>query len=125
MDDRLVSLIDLMPTILRMADAAIPSAVQGQPLLRRDGTPDDAPQRSHLLIEDPHHRRTYGLGEYRLTWHGAPDRGELYDLQADPDSLHNLWDMPSHASVQRELLNQLVDMLVHNIDPNIRKYAPC
>ncbi|MHA6616546.1 sulfatase family protein [Pseudonocardia sp. DLS-67] len=55
-------------------------------------------------------------GDHKLVlWHGEPATarpatGELYDLAADPDELHNLWDDPAHAPVQARMLTTLVDV---------------
>ena len=54
--------------------------------------------------------------------HGAPatarDRtGELYDLDADPDELANLWDDPATATSGAELQELLLDVLVAHRGP--------
>lgn len=56
-----------------------------------------------------------------VLWHGRPstDRrteGELYDLEADPDELHNLWDDPAAAQLRTEMLIKFADVQVATED---------
>jgi choline-sulfatase len=41
---------------------------------------------------------------------------ELYDLQADPLELQNVYDDPAHAKIQHQLLDRLTDWYVHTAD---------
>jgi hypothetical protein len=41
---------------------------------------------------------------------------ELYDLRADPRELHNVYDAPEQAPVQRALESRLLDWYVHTAD---------
>jgi hypothetical protein len=38
--------------------------------------------------------------------------GELYDLEADPHELHNLWDEAGSAAVKAELTERLVQKML-------------
>jgi arylsulfatase A-like enzyme len=35
------------------------------------------------------------------------EEGQLFDLQADPREMHNLWDDPAHAETRRALLDEI------------------
>ncbi|MBE7467349.1 MAG: sulfatase-like hydrolase/transferase [Planctomycetes bacterium] len=51
-----------------------------------------------------------------VAWHGQP-LGELYDLQADPTELHNLWDRPEHAAIKAQHLQRLCARMAFTCDP--------
>ena len=57
-------------------------------------------------------------GSHKLTfYHGAAagrPRGELYDLDADPNELTSLWDKPEFREVRDELIGRLLDWIVAN-----------
>jgi len=50
------------------------------------------------------------------TWRRPPPE-ELYDLQADPDELHNLAGKPEHAATQKQLRAALADWQRRTRDP--------
>jgi arylsulfatase A-like enzyme len=116
--DLLCSSIDIMPTLLDLAGVSHPerSAMQGVSLLpalkgRR------AAVRDALLIENAGVRRSVRTRDALLTWHGAGKRGELYDLESDPDCLHNLWSSSEAAGLQWRLIDTLVRLMAENVDP--------
>ena len=39
-------------------------------------------------------------------------RGELIDLEPDPDDLHNLWDDPDHSKIRLELTEKFLRRMV-------------
>lgn len=49
-------------------------------------------------------------------------RFELYDLQADPDEIHNLADLPEHAERRAELEQRLRDFQTRTKDPWLSKW---
>jgi uncharacterized sulfatase len=53
------------------------------------------------------HQRTLVDQRYKLTTYYEQAYGELFDLEADPDELRNLWDQPSGADAKQRLLNEL------------------
>jgi arylsulfatase A-like enzyme len=122
-----VQWIDLAPTILGAAGAPPLPAAQGQdlrPLL--DGGSADT-YRDWAMCEyrnsghpyDPAvHLTMLRTGRWKLiVHHGDPATsrtrdGELYDLEADPDELDNLWHDPAQAAVRTQLQERLLDVLV-------------
>ena len=41
---------------------------------------------------------------YKITVYYNQTYGEIFDLQEDPNELHNLWDEPEYAKLKTELL---------------------
>jgi arylsulfatase A-like enzyme len=54
---------------------------------------------------------------YKYAYHGTEYMGELYDLENDPDELHNLWNDPGYIEVRRELSELLMDRWMHSMEP--------
>jgi arylsulfatase A-like enzyme len=116
--DLLCSTIDLTPTLLDLAGVPTPdpNPIQGQSLAGTLESPD-LRLRDALLIENGGVRRSVRAETALLTWHGQGLRGELYDLQNDPDCLVNLWDDPAASELQSELLDTLIALMAANVDP--------
>lgn len=91
--DELVCLEDVMPTLLDMADVEIPETVEGRSLLpmMRNGA---GGVRDQLHIEHApiHHCLTSGREKY--IWFVEDGREQFFDLDSDPNELHNLIGEP-------------------------------
>jgi len=106
----LQSQIDFVPTFLEAAGAAVPGLMQGSSRLadwERGGG------RDWTLVENRHnpttvHLRTLVTDRYKITVYRNHDYGELFDLQADPQELHNRWADPAYGAVKQELLLRFV-----------------
>ncbi|WP_353475947.1 sulfatase-like hydrolase/transferase (plasmid) [Salipiger sp. H15] len=117
--DRLGQTLDIGATILERARIEQAWGMQGRDLMSAATAPDG------VLIQYAHQARMDGLGvcpnvhsfrdtRHRLSVFQGLGWGELYDLEADPDELHNLWDAPEAAPVKARLLEQLMQAeLVH------------
>ena len=100
-----VSLVDVMPTVLEMAGLPVPPQVQGESLVPSFFRPADDPDR-YAYSETYYPRFHYGWSElrgfqnkrYKLI--NAPQK-ELYDLAADADETRDL------ASVETDVLARL------------------
>jgi arylsulfatase A-like enzyme len=127
----LVQWIDLNPTITEAAGLPSLPRNQGQSLLPLSRGDEEAAPRGWALCEyrnsghpyePPVHTTMLRRGRYKLVvYHGdpasaRPRTGELYDLEADPQELHNLWDQPDHQGVRIELQEYLLDVLVATED---------
>ncbi|MGH2354114.1 MAG: sulfatase family protein [Chloroflexota bacterium] len=116
--DSLQSTVDLTPTFLATAFLAtaglpVPGALQGLDQLP-SWTGDAPPARDHVLVENRHqptavHLRTYVDARYKLTVYRDHSYGELFDLQDDPEEVHNLWDDPAAAALKSRLLHAFVN----------------
>lgn len=127
----LVQWLDLNPTLLDAAALDPLPGSQGMSLLPLARGEADAESRGWALCEyldsghpyDPPVRLTMLRHDrYKLiVQHGPPatDRprtGELYDLEADPNELDNLWDDPGSADTRIGLEQMLLDVMVATRD---------
>jgi len=104
----LLSLVDLAPTFLSFAGLEVPRAMTG--VSERDvflGTKDKV--RDHVIVENHHqpttvHLKTYVDERYKITVYYNRDYGELFDLEADPGEVRNLWNSAEHAELKARLL---------------------
>jgi arylsulfatase len=114
-DDRLVDLVDVMPTLLDMADVPIPDSVEGMPLGRGDS-------RDHLYAEhweDARANRMIRDRRHKLIYYPVGNRRQLFDLQTDPDELTDLTSSAHH----REILDRLTKLLVDHLYGDDRKWV--
>jgi uncharacterized sulfatase len=106
----LQSMIDLAPTFLSACGLPVPGVMQGVNQLEVwKGEAESA--RDMVISEFRHqpttvHLRTYIEARYKLTVYRDQEYGELFDLQSDPNELHNLWDAPHSAEVRAEMLRK-------------------
>lgn len=130
--DALVSQIDLMPTILDLCEVPTPgeewreaetpyergSVVPLRPYPGHSWRPllegSTERLREEVVIEndDPtcgFQVRALVTDRHRLTIYPATPHGELFDLQADPDELHNLWYQENHSDLRAALTARLLD----------------
>jgi arylsulfatase A-like enzyme len=125
--------IDLVPTILGVCGIEAPGA---QRLAAREEQPprvgqvatlrlwpgedlspmllgEDAPVRDEVVIHNDEpdlglHARTLVTERFKLTFYAGQTFGELFDLDHDPDELHNLWGRPQWQETRDALLQRLL-----------------
>jgi arylsulfatase A-like enzyme len=103
-DDRLVALRDVMPTLLDLAGIPVPDTVEGHSLL-------SAHRRDHLYCEhweDDRAMRMVRTRRHKLIWYPVGNRYQLFDLEADPQEMQDLADNPALAGVRNNLIELLV-----------------
>lgn len=97
-EERIVLNIDVAPTLLEAASLDVPPQMQGQSFLTLPTDPKQ-PWRSSFLYEYfweaafPETPTVVGVRTDRykyVTYHGVWDSNELYDLERDPQEMHNL-----------------------------------
>ncbi len=50
--------------------------------------------------------------KWKLLHYGSAPYGELYNVENDPEDLHNLWDDPAYQDVKRDLCERLLEELI-------------
>ena len=106
-DDRLAVLADVMPTLLELCDIPVPSEVEGLSLLgdkRREFVYGEH-------YEDGRATRMIRDRRYKLVYYPVGNHAQLFDLDADPDEVHDLAGDASQAQVFQQLTALLVDKL--------------
>jgi arylsulfatase A-like enzyme len=125
-----VSLLDYVPTLLdlcgaTLSEGAVPPvaeasrmlpALPGQslaPLLRGE---TNSRERAVLVENDEDYLglrlRTLITADHKLTIYADQPFGELFDLRADPNELHNRFHDPAYRELRAELTAQLLDEIV-------------
>jgi arylsulfatase A-like enzyme len=90
------SLVDIMPTLLELANLPIPDSVQGANLLPLlSGAEPDGQRRAFSVASEP--AVSIATRNWRLIHHLLDDRVELYSVDADPGELENLAPPPPSA----------------------------
>lgn len=106
-DDRLVGLRDVMPTLLDLCDIPIPSTVEGHSMVS-DHRRDSFYCEHH---EDERAMRMVRTDRYKLIWYPVGNRLQLFDLQDDPQELRDVSDDPGLADVRAQLTELLIENL--------------
>ena len=108
-----VGTVDILPTILELLGLPAPAGVQGRSLVPElTGAPSRA--RTSYYAETLAPAIDFGLGELRA-WRRGPykyihgPRPELFDVDADPEELHDL--VADEAELAADLEQQLADFL--------------
>lgn len=130
--DEMVQNIDYAPTFLEMAGAIIPDDIQGRslvPLLKSSNGLSDTQKNAwrdaiyyHYYEFPAEHmvKRHYGVRTERyklIHFYQDIDQWELYDLQKDPQEMHNLYNDPAYRKVQKKLHKKLRQLQVEYDDP--------
>ncbi|MBN2449874.1 MAG: sulfatase-like hydrolase/transferase [Lentisphaeria bacterium] len=118
-DPRLVSNVDLAPTLLRAAGLAVPRSLPGLDL-ERPGA-----ERPVVFCEDRHGSWYMARSHTRKLLQG-PDRCLLFDLTRDPDELQDVSESPEYARDRKELREALARwMLFESPTPtHLDEWAP-
>ena len=122
-----VSHIDLLPTLLAAAGQPVPRLLDGRDLNATLANPAIR-QNDTIFMEfgryETDHDGFGGFQPIRCAFDGRfklvvnlLTTDELYDLQADPDELHNLIDAPACHEPRNRLHDQLLEWMNRSRDP--------
>lgn len=107
--------LDFAQTLLDMAGVEAPSAMQGRslvPILQGE-TPADwrtSIYYQYFEFPQPHHVHPHEgvrTDQHKLIHFYTLDQWELFDLEADPDELHNVYGSEAYADVAEHLKDEL------------------
>ena len=112
----LISLFDLGPTVLELADAPVDDSMEAESLVPALEGDEGWTGREVVFAE---HARTGILREtefmtmvrtddWKLVHFVDHDEGQLFDLNADPEEEENLWNDPEVQDVKRDLVDELL-----------------
>jgi arylsulfatase len=114
--------LDIAQTFLDRTRLAPYNGIQGKSMVPAFAGRTDAGHRG-VLIEYGSQRpvpalppelsmRTLVEDRWRITLYRGVSWGELYDLESDPDELHNLWDEPASAATKLALTDRLAQTMM-------------
>lgn len=123
--------IDYAPTFLELAGVEVPEDMQGismVPLLRGENPEHWRPYIYYHFHEYPAEhmvKRHYGIRTERykiVHFYNDIDQWELYDLEADPTEMHNLYGTPGMEQVTSHMMDLLRRAQEEYDDPIRHKY---
>ncbi|MDM8173041.1 MULTISPECIES: sulfatase family protein [Olivibacter] len=119
--DQHVLNIDWAPTLLEIAGVTVPKDIQGQsflPVLQangRDVRTREASYYHYYEFPEPHHVSPhFGVTteRYKLVrFYKGQNAWELYDLQKDPQELHNVYEDEAYQTTIEELKDKLKKLI--------------
>lgn len=110
-DDRLVCLEDIMPTLLTMCGIDVPESVDGMSMIGDD-------KRETLYGEcnvDAMATRMLNDGRHKLIYYPVGNVSQLFDLEKDPYELNDVADQPQYTPVLAKLQKEMIARL-HGTD---------
>lgn len=106
-DNRLVALADIMPTLLDLCDIEIPDTVEGISVFSQK-------KREMLygeISEGDMATRMAHDGRYKLIYYPVGNYSQLFDLENDPDEQENLIGKDDYQQIREKLTRFLISQL--------------
>ena len=115
--------VDIAPTILELAGIKAPEGIQGHsmvPLLKGEEAPNWRKEWLYEYYDERFAAKSRGVRteKYKLIqyWAVTPEEFELYDLQADPHELNNLYGDPHYAKLAEHLKDRIRQLRIETGD---------
>ena len=118
----LVESIDLFPTICEILGLDIPAPIQGDSLCKalfpeHDNGSNSFPGKDAVFFETAF-VKTVRTTKWKLSYgFNGKNAGELYDLVSDPEERINLYNQSKYISVQKQLLEKLLNWYISTDQP--------
>lgn len=114
--DRLVELMDVMPTLLEAAGAPIPETVEGHSLLalargEEEGWREILHGECAEVPETGSGMQYLTDGRWKYVWWPGTGGEQLFDLENDPRERHDLADDPGHIADLKTWRERLIERL--------------
>ena len=127
--DALVELTDIAPTLLELAGLEVPESMHGRslnPILGGEGDRDKHRDFVRCTFSETlRGPRSFGTmirnRRYKLCNYHGTGRGQLFDLDKDPNEHLNLWGDPAHAEIKSELMLASFDAEAMSADVGSRR----
>ncbi len=130
--DALVELMDIAPTLLEITGLPVPERMQGKslhPILTGARPPDFHKEhvRCEYYDESAHENGKIAGGtmfrttKYKLALYHGHEKGELFDLEKDPDEFTNRWDDPAYQEILLQLIKTSYDASIRALDKGPEK----
>lgn len=129
-NDAVVRNLDLAPTFLDLAHVEKPAQMEGQSILpvaqgkisAQDWNKQDFVYEYYWEWSFPQTPTTFAIERNRvkyIQYHGVWDIEELYDLNKDPDEMHNLINDPAYMQTKIELRRALFTQLTNKRNDHV------
>jgi arylsulfatase A-like enzyme len=117
--DEMIQQMDLVPMLFELAglDPPAGAAVSALPVMLGERPGREVVFAEHSadgILREVEFVTMVRTRDWKLVHYLDQPWGELYDLQSDPEEVHNLWDDPACAKVRQELLGVLCDWRVRD-----------
>ena len=121
----LVELTDIVPTLLELTGLKISKKIQGKSLLPiLVGTKSAEFHRESVrsefydaaMTDKINYGTMYRTQKYKLVLYHGHEKGELFDMEDDPEEYHNLWDSKKHQDIKLDLMKKSYDQTVLSIN---------
>ncbi|QDU44969.1 Arylsulfatase [Symmachiella dynata] len=128
-DDRMVTNVDIAPTVLDLASVKTPESMHGRSTVPLFAGDKETPWRDAWLYEYYEFPGAHSVRKHRgvrtdrwkyIHYFAEPQEYELYDLQADPDEVHNLYGQPEHEQTVQMLRKRLLELRRETGDPDLQ-----